>query len=72
MDGDDTGRELERLFQGNFEAAAFTRFSKGIDNAMGVVADLVKKEPIRVMNLLGVDEYKYKKAFYRRGDYEAV
>jgi 3-methyladenine DNA glycosylase AlkC len=32
--------------------------------------NLVKMEPVRVMDLLGVDEYKYKKAIYRRGDYE--
>jgi len=34
--------------------------------------NLVKKEPVRVMDLLGVDEYKYKKAVYRRGDYKQV
>lgn len=28
--------------------------------------NLVKKEPLRVMDLLGVDEYRYKKAVYRR------
>lgn len=32
--------------------------------------NLVKVEPIRVMDLLRVDEYKYKKAVYKRGDYE--
>jgi 3-methyladenine DNA glycosylase AlkC len=31
--------------------------------------NLVKKEPIRVMDLLGVDEYKYKKRVHRRVDY---
>lgn len=31
--------------------------------------NLVKKEPIRVMDLLGVDEYKYKKRIYYRKDY---
>jgi len=31
--------------------------------------NLVKKEPIRVMNLLGVDVYKYKKRIYYRKDY---
>jgi len=34
--------------------------------------NLVKAEPIRVMDLLKVDEYKYKKAVYKRDDYEAV
>ena len=31
--------------------------------------NLVKKEPARVMNLLRVDEYKYKQKVYRRSDY---
>jgi len=31
--------------------------------------NLVKKEPIRVMNLLRVDEYQYKKRVYRRSEY---
>jgi 3-methyladenine DNA glycosylase AlkC len=30
--------------------------------------NLVKKEPIRVMNLLHIDEYRYKKRVYRRSD----
>ena len=30
--------------------------------------NLVKKEPVKVMDLLGVDEYRYKKRVYRRGD----
>lgn len=30
--------------------------------------NLVKKEPARVMNLLRVDEYKYKKKVYKRSD----
>ena len=32
--------------------------------------NLVKKEPLRVMNLLKVDEYKYKERVYRRSDYQ--
>lgn len=31
--------------------------------------NLVKKEPLRVMDLLGVDQYKYKKRIHRREDY---
>jgi 3-methyladenine DNA glycosylase AlkC len=31
--------------------------------------NLVKKEPTKVMNLLHVDEYRYKKRVYRRSDY---
>ena len=32
--------------------------------------NLVKTEPIQVMNLLGVDEYVYKKRRYKRSDYQ--
>ena len=32
--------------------------------------NLVKKEPITVMNLLHVDEYRYKKKVYRRSEYQ--
>jgi len=32
--------------------------------------NLVKKEPIKVMDLLQVDEYRYKKKRYRRNDYQ--
>jgi hypothetical protein len=28
--------------------------------------NLVKKDPKRVMNLLGIDEYRYKKTVYKR------
>ena len=31
--------------------------------------NLVKKEPIKVMDLLLIDEYKYKKNHYKRIDY---
>jgi 3-methyladenine DNA glycosylase AlkC len=32
--------------------------------------NLIKKEPIKVMDLLKVDEYKYKKRIYKRSDYQ--
>ncbi|MBN1358009.1 hypothetical protein JW988_04480, partial [Candidatus Bathyarchaeota archaeon] len=32
--------------------------------------NLVKKEPIKVMNLLKIDEYRYKKRVYRRSEYQ--
>ena len=32
--------------------------------------NLVKKDPIRVMDLLKVDEYKYKKRIHKRSDYQ--
>lgn len=31
--------------------------------------NLVKADPLRVMDLLGVDQYKYKQRVYKRGDY---
>jgi hypothetical protein len=31
--------------------------------------NLVRKEPIRVMNLLRADEYRYKKRVYTRSEY---
>ncbi len=46
VDGDDTGRELERLFQGDSEQEAFSRFSESIDKAMKSVAKSVRKPPI--------------------------
>jgi 3-methyladenine DNA glycosylase AlkC len=32
--------------------------------------NLVKKDPIKVMDLLKTDEYKYKKRRYKRDDYQ--
>jgi len=32
--------------------------------------NLVKKEPIKVMDLLKVDEYKYKKRIHKRSEYQ--
>jgi len=32
--------------------------------------NLVKKEPIKVMNLLKIDEYKYKNRVYKKNDYQ--
>ena len=32
--------------------------------------NLVKQEPVRVMDLLGVDEYRYKDRVYKRSDYQ--
>jgi 3-methyladenine DNA glycosylase AlkC len=32
--------------------------------------NLVKKEPIKVMNLLQIDEYRYKKRVYKRSEYQ--
>ena len=32
--------------------------------------NLVKKEPLKVMDLLGVEEYKYKSSVHRKVDYQ--
>jgi hypothetical protein len=32
--------------------------------------NLVKKEPLKVMDLLGVEEYKYKSRVHRKADYQ--
>jgi 3-methyladenine DNA glycosylase AlkC len=34
--------------------------------------NLVKKKPLLVMDLLGVDEYKYKKRIHKRSDYQEI
>jgi hypothetical protein len=47
LDGDDTGRELERLFQTNSGPEAFNRFSAAVDSAIRVIANRVTLPPIR-------------------------
>ena len=66
----DLARRLPELVYGLVEelVASGDRHSYWIANR--ACRNLVKQEPIRVMDLLGVDEYKYKKAIYKRGDYE--
>jgi hypothetical protein len=32
--------------------------------------NLVKKEPLKVMDLLGVEEYKYKSRIHKKEDYQ--
>jgi len=46
IDGDDTGRELERLFQLDVASNQFYRFSKSIDDAMRAIAKKVVLRPI--------------------------
>jgi hypothetical protein len=47
LDGDDMGRELERLFQSGFDADSFSRFSGTIDSAMQAVAAKVAEPPVQ-------------------------
>lgn len=46
LDGDDTGRELERMFQENSAAMAFSKFSRAVDKAIRAVAKKVELNPI--------------------------
>ncbi len=46
LDGDDTGRELERLFQLDVNNESFRKFSNEIDNAMKKVSKKVKEAPL--------------------------
>jgi hypothetical protein len=46
LDGDDTGRELERLFQGGFDEESFSRFSTAVDSAIRAVSKQIKLTPI--------------------------
>lgn len=46
IDGDDTGRELERLFQGEFGEEAVSRFSEAVDAAIRTVSERLKTAPI--------------------------
>jgi hypothetical protein len=46
LDGDDTGRELERLFQNDLSEKAFSNFSQAIEAAMKAVSKKLKQPPI--------------------------
>lgn len=47
LDGDDTGRELERLLQGAFGEDSLSRFSRSVDAAMHAVAEEVRSGPLK-------------------------
>ena len=68
----DLARRLPELVYGLVEELVASGNKHSYWIAYRACRNLVKKEPVRVMDLLGVDEYKYKKAVYQRGDYEAV
>ena len=57
LDGDDTGRELERMFAASSEDEKFTQFSRHIEGAIKGVAQLVKAAQIsgRVLFCAGDD-----------------
>ncbi len=66
----DLARRLPELVYGLVEELVTSGDKHSYWIAYRACRNLVKKEPVRVMDLLGVDEYKYKKAVYRRGDYK--
>jgi 3-methyladenine DNA glycosylase AlkC len=67
----DLARRLPELVYGLVEELVANGDKNSYWIAYRACRNLVKKEPLRVMDLLGVDEYKYKKAVYKRGDYGA-
>ena len=67
----DLARRLPELVYGLVEELVASGDKHSYWIAYRACRNLVKQEPVRVMDLLGVDEYKYKKAVYRRGDYVA-
>jgi 3-methyladenine DNA glycosylase AlkC len=67
----DLARRLPELVYSLVEELVASRNKHSYWIAYRACRNLVKKEPVRVMDLLGVDEYKYKKAVYKREDYEA-
>ena len=67
----DLARRLPELVYGLVDELVASGDKHSYWIAYRACRNLVKQEPLRVMDLLRVDEYKYKKAVYRRGDYEA-
>ena len=67
----DLARRLPELVYGLVEELVASENKHSYWIAYRACRNLVKREPVRVMDLLQVDEYKYKKAVYKRGDYEA-
>jgi 3-methyladenine DNA glycosylase AlkC len=66
----DLARRLPELVYGLVDELVASGDKNSYWIAYRACRNLVKVEPLRVMDLLGVDEYKYKKAVYRRGDYK--
>lgn len=67
----DLARRLPELVYGLVEELVASGDKNAYWIAYRACRNLVKKEPLWVMNLLQVDEYKYKKSVYQRADYEA-
>jgi len=65
----DLARHLPELVFGLLQELVDTGNQNSYWIAYRACRNLVKKEPIRVMDLLHVDEYRYKKRVYRRSEY---
>ena len=65
----DLARHLPNLVFGLVETLVASGDRNSYWIAYRACRNVVKKEPIRVMNFLHVDEYKYKKKVYKRSEY---
>jgi len=65
----DLARHLPELVLGAVEELVQSEDKNSYWIAYRACRNLVKNEPIKVMDLLEVDEYRYKKKVYRRRDY---
>jgi len=65
----DLARHLPNLVFGLVETLVASGDRNSYWIAYRACRNLVKKEPIKVMTLLHVDEYKYKKKVYKRSEY---
>jgi 3-methyladenine DNA glycosylase AlkC len=66
----DLARQLPDLIYGLVEELAASGDKNSYWIAYRACRNLVKKEPVKVMALLRVDEYKYKDRVFRRSDYQ--
>ena len=66
----DLARRLPELVYGIVKELVDSRGKNSYWIAYRACRNLVKREPIKVMDLLRVDEYKYKKRIYKRSDYQ--
>ena len=66
----DLARRLPELVYGIVKELVDSRDKNSYWVAYRACRNLVKKEPIKVMDLLKVDEYKYKKRIHKRSDYQ--
>lgn len=66
----DLARKLPELVYGLVEQLIKSKDKNSYWIAYRACRNLVKKEPIKVMDLLKIDEYKYKKRIHKRSEYQ--